>query len=114
MRVQTRSGPVDATLAVYKWSADSYYHLLMLAPAGGSERFAPLTNSVRRLSPAEAKAVRGRRVSVVTVRPDDTVASMAARMAYDDDRVARFATLNGIGTNDRLVPGSRVKLIVFG
>jgi hypothetical protein len=35
-------------------------------------------------------------------------------MAYDDDRVARFTTLNGIGANDRLVPGSRVKLIVFG
>jgi predicted Zn-dependent protease len=114
MRVQTRSGPVDATLAVYRWSADSYYHLLMLAPAGGSERFAALVNSVRRLTPAEAGAIRGRRVSVVTVRPGDTVATLAARMAYDDDRVARFTTLNGIGATDRLVPGSRVKLIVFG
>jgi predicted Zn-dependent protease len=114
MRVQTRSGPVDATLAVYRWSPDSYYHLLMLAPAGGSERFAPLVNSVRRLTPAETRAIRGRRVSVVTVKPGDTVATLAARMAYDDDRVARFTTLNGIGPNDRLVPGSRVKLIVFG
>jgi predicted Zn-dependent protease len=114
MRVQTRSGPVDATLAVYRWGADSYYHLLMLAPAGGAERFAPLVNSVRKLTPAEAGAIKGRRVSVVTVRPGDTVASLAARMAYNDDRVARFATLNGINPSDRLVPGSRVKLIVFG
>jgi predicted Zn-dependent protease len=114
MRFQGRSGALDATLAVYRWAPDSYYHLLMVAPAGGSERFAPLVNSVRRLSPAEAKAIRGRKVSVVTVRPGDTIASLAARMAYDDDRVARFTTLNGIGANDRLVPGSRVKLIVFG
>lgn len=114
VRVQSRSGPVDATLAVYRWSPDSYYHLLMLAPAGGSERFSPLVNSVRRLTPAEARAIKGRRVSVVTVKPGDTVATMAARMAYDDDRVARFTTLNGIAANDRLVPGSRVKLIVYG
>jgi predicted Zn-dependent protease len=112
-RVQTRSGSVDATLAVYRWGPDSYYHLLMLAPAGGGDRFVPLVNSVRRLTRAEASAIRGRKVSVVTVRPGDTVAVMAARMAYDDDRTARFTTLNGIAPGARLVPGSRVKLIVF-
>ena len=112
-RVQTRSGTVDATLAVYRWGPDSYYHLLMIAPAGGGDRFAPLVNSVRRLTRAEASAIRGRKVSGVTVRPGDTVASMAARMAYDDDRTARFTTLNGIAPGARLVPGSRVKLIVF-
>lgn len=113
-RVQTRSGNVDATLAVYRWGPDSYYHLLMIAPTGGSDRFAPMVNSVRRLNKAEAGAIRGRKVAVVTVRPGDTVASLAARMAYGDDRVTRFATLNGIAPDARLAFGSRVKLIVFG
>ena len=68
---------------------------------------------MRRLSPAEAAAIKARRVSIVTVRPGDTVAGLAARMAYDDDRVARFTVLNGIAADTPLVPGSRVKLIVF-
>jgi predicted Zn-dependent protease len=112
-RVNTRSGAVDATLAVYRWAPDSYYHLLMLAPAGGAATFTPLVDSVRRLTPAEAAALRGRRVSVVTVRAGDSIASLSARMAYDDDKVARFMTLNGFSATTRLVQGTRVKLIVF-
>lgn len=114
MRVDTKSGPVDATLAVYRWGPDSYYHLLALEPAGQGGRFDTMIDSVRRLSPAEAAGIKGRRVSVVSVRAGDTVASLAARMAYADDRVARFTTLNGIAADARLVPGSRVKLIVAG
>ncbi|MFZ4688968.1 MAG: M48 family metalloprotease [Polymorphobacter sp.] len=112
-RVNTRSGAVDATLAVYRWSPDSYYHLLMIAPAGQAAAFQPLVASVRRLTPRDVAALRGRRVAVVTVRPGDTVATLSARMAYDDDRTARFTTLNGLAADSRLAPGSRVKLIVF-
>jgi predicted Zn-dependent protease len=112
-RVETRSGSVDATLAVYRWSPDSYYQLLMIAPAGGAASFEPLINSVRRLTPAESAGIRSRRVSVVKVRAGDSIASLAARMAYDDDKVARFTTLNGIAPGTRLVQGARVKLIVF-
>jgi predicted Zn-dependent protease len=51
---------------------------------------------------------------VVRVAPGDTVASLAARMAYNDDKVARFTILNGISAATPLAPGSRVKLIVAG
>jgi predicted Zn-dependent protease len=59
--------------------------------------------------------VRKRVVDVVRVGPKDTVASMAARMAYRDAAVQRFLVLNGMpdGTT-RLAPGSMVKLIVWG
>lgn len=113
-RVSGRNGTVDATLAVYRWSPDTYYYLLMLSPPGGAATFEPLVASVRRLAPAEAAAIRPRRVQVVTVKPGDTTATLAARMAFDDDRLARFLVLNGLSANSRLVPGSRVKLIVFG
>jgi predicted Zn-dependent protease len=113
-RVQRGGNIVDASVVVYQWAPDVFYHIVMLAPAGGLPNFGPLVESVRRLAPGEVAATRGRRVKVVRVAPGDTVQSLAARMAYNDDRVARFAILNGISTTTPLVPGSRVKLIVAG
>ena len=113
-RVNQRGNSVDAAVVAYQWAPGSYYHLVIVAPAGGLETFSPLINSVRRLAPAEATATRGRRIKVVRVAPGETVAGLAGRMAYDNDRLARFTILNGITAETRLTPGSRVKLIVFG
>ena len=114
--VRTRAGnaQVDATLAVYSWANDAWYQMLMIAPAGQDPGFSSLINSVRRLSAQEVAAIKGRRVTVVRVQAGDTVQSLANRMAYDDDRLARFTILNGIEANARLVPGTRVKLITRG
>jgi len=35
-------------------------------------------------------------------------------MAYRDWKVERFLSLNGIAANSRLVPGQKVKLVVYG
>ncbi len=113
-RLESRGGAVDATLAVYRWDNRQFFHVLAVAPAGSGGGFDTLVNSVRRLTPGEATAVRGRRVAVVRVRAGDSVASLAAKMAYADDRVARFTILNGLTADSRLVPGQRVKLIVAG
>jgi predicted Zn-dependent protease len=111
-RVQQAGRSIDAAVVAYQWGPDSFYHLVMLAPANGLPTFKPLIESVRRLSPAESVGSRGRRVKVVRVQAGDTVESLAAQMAYADNRVARFTILNGITPQSRLVPGSRVKLIV--
>ncbi len=111
-RANTKGGAVDATLAVYRWAPDAYYHILAIAPAGRDPGYDQLINSLRRLTPAEVRGIRGRRVQVLTVKRGDTVQSLAERMAYTDDRLARFTILNGIEANTRLVPGSRIKLIV--
>ena len=113
-RVQRDGNTVDASVVVYQWGPNDFYHIVMLAPAGGLPLFAPLIESVRRLAPGDTTATRGRRVKVVRVAPGDTVQSLAARMAYNDDRLARFTILNGFSANTPLVPGSRVKLIVAG
>jgi predicted Zn-dependent protease len=34
-------------------------------------------------------------------------------MAYDDDKMARFLTLNQLGANARLKAGDRVKLVTL-
>jgi predicted Zn-dependent protease len=112
-RGNTQGGQADATLVVYRWSPDAYYHILAIGPVNGTAMFDPLIDSVRRLSTAEAQQVRGRRVQVVRVGAGDSINSLAARMAYEDDRVGRFLTLNHLRPNVPLTPGSRVKLIVW-
>lgn len=114
-RVQTRNGVVDASVVAYQWAPDRVYHFVMLTRGGyGVQPFAPMINSLRRISAAEATAIRPRVIDVVTVRPGDTVQSLASRMAYRDFRVERFLALNGIDGNRPLAPGQRVKLVVYG
>ena len=51
----------------------------------------------------------------MTVGRGDTVATLAARMAFSDSREDRFRVLNGIPANvTTLAPGRKVKLVVWG
>lgn len=114
-RVRSGNGYVDASVVAYQWAPGRVYHFVMLTQGGyGVQPFISMINSLRRITSAEAAAIRPRVVDVVTVRPGDTVQSLGARMAYRDFRVERFMALNGIAGNAQLVPGQKVKLVVFG
>jgi predicted Zn-dependent protease len=114
-RAQTSSGMVDVSVMAYQFDANTAYHFVMLTRGGaGMQPFASMLDSLRRISPAEAAAIRPRVVDVVTVRRGDTIASLASRMAYRDYRVERFVSLNGLSGNAALVPGQKVKLVVYG
>jgi predicted Zn-dependent protease len=114
-RANTRSGMVDVAVVAYQWAPGTIYHFLMINSAGaGFGPFWPMVNSIRRISPAEAAAIRPRVIEVVTVRPGDTAQSLAGRMAYRDFQLDRFAVLNGLAPNAQLAPGQRVKLVVYG
>jgi predicted Zn-dependent protease len=76
--------------------------------------FATMVDSLRRISAAESAAIRPKVIDVVTVARGDTIQSLANRMAYRDFRVDRFLALNGLAANSSLVPGQRVKLVVYG
>jgi predicted Zn-dependent protease len=113
--VQTDSGPVDASVAAYQWDATHVYYFAMLTPGGyGIGPFLPMINSVRRITPEEASAIRPRVIHVETVRPGDTVQSLASRMAYRDFKLERFLSINGLTANSRLTPGQKLKLVVYG
>ena len=87
----------------------------MLTPGGyGVGPFVPMINSLRRITPAQAAAIRPRIIHIETVRPGDTVQSLASRMAYREFRLERFLSLNGLAANSALVPGQKVKLVVYG
>ncbi|MEE8171646.1 MAG: Zn-dependent protease, partial [Alphaproteobacteria bacterium] len=76
-----------------------------------NEVFRRATFSFRRLSEAEAEALKPRRVRVITVRPGDTPESLARRMAFDDFQLERFRVLNGLLPGEPLAPGRRVKIV---
>ncbi|MDQ3246429.1 MAG: M48 family metalloprotease [Pseudomonadota bacterium] len=114
-RAQTNSGVVDVSVVAYQWDRDTVYHFVMLTRGGaGVAPFAQMINSLRRITPAEASAIQPRIVDIVSVSGSDTVQSMASRMAYRDFKLERFLSLNGLAANSRLVPGQKVKLVVYG
>lgn len=114
-RVNTDSGQIDASVAAYQWDAQRVYYFVMLTPGGyGVSPFLPMINSLRRVSPVEAAAIRPRVIHVQTVRPGDTIQSLASRMAYRDFKLERFLSLNGLAANSSLAPGRKVKLVVYG
>jgi predicted Zn-dependent protease len=114
-RARTSSGVVDVSVMAYQWAPGTIYHFVMLTSAGaGMGPFGQMVNSIRKITPAEAAAIRPRVIDVVTVAPGDTVQSLAGRMAYRDFRLERFLVLNGLAPNSRLTPGQKVKLVVYG
>ena len=114
-RFNSQSGPLDVSVVAYQWDAQRVYHFVMLTPGGyGIGPFTPMVNSLRRISAQEAAAIRPRIIHVETVRPGDTVQSLAGRMAYRDFKLERFLSLNGLAANSALTPGQKVKLVVYG
>jgi predicted Zn-dependent protease len=114
-RVNTSSGVLDVSVAAYRWDPQRVYYFVMLTPAGyGISPFIPMLNSLRRITPQEAASIRPRIIHVVTVGPGDTIQSLASQMAYRDYKLDRFLTINGLSPGSRLVPGQKVKLVVYG
>jgi predicted Zn-dependent protease len=114
-RVQSQQGVVDVSVFAYQWDSNTAYHFVMLTPGGsGIGAFSPMVGSLRRLTSAEAAAIRPRVMDVVTVRAGDSVQSLAGRMAYNDLKLERFLVLNSLSANSTLRPGDKVKLVVYG
>lgn len=114
-RANTSSGAVDVGVFAYQWDADTIYHFVTLARGGhGLGPFGSMFDSLRRITPTEAAAIRPRVIDVVTVQRGDTIRSLAGRMAYRNFQMDRFLALNALAPNSRLVPGQKVKLVVYG
>jgi predicted Zn-dependent protease len=76
-----------------------------------AEEFRKATYSFRRLTDQEAATLKPLRIRVVSVGASDTQESLARRMAIQDAALRRFQVMNGLQPNDRLAPGTRVKII---
>ena len=113
-RVNTGQQNVDVTVMAYEFSNSQAYHFAAITPAGRGSTFNAMFNSMRRLSANEAAQVVPRRIDVVTAGRNDTVQSLAGRMAYGNAQVERFRVLNGLAANAEVVPGEKYKIVVRG
>lgn len=116
VRLRTPNGARDVRLVAIEATPSTFARFLFITRPGTTERLAvPLqraTYSFRSLDRTEERAFRPMRIETVTVRRGDTVESLARRMPFDDDPLARFLALNGLDAPVTLAPGSRVKLVV--
>lgn len=90
------------------------YRVTALVPRDRPELYEPMREAAlgfRTVTAEEAAAARPLRLAVVTVRPGDRVADLAARMPVEALPEARFRLLNGLGPEDGLRPGQRVRVI---
>lgn len=91
------------------------YRLVYAARGLGPETeraFRGALESVRQVSPEEARAVRPLRVQVVTAAEGDTAERLAERMALTDAPLDRFLALNGLPRGGALQAGERYKVVV--
>ena len=114
--LDTRSERLLARIAAIRFDLNRIFRFLAVAPGEGVSNlhgaFQSTIASFRKLSEAEAAAVRPWRVRIAQVQPGDTVWSLSQRMPFAKLRVERFQTLNGMDEKDSLRAGSKVKLVV--
>ncbi len=95
-------------------AGDQVYRILTAAPASSTalEPTAQLVgNSFRLLSDAERKSLKPLRVRVVTVRPGQNVASLAAQMNGVGRAQELFRLINALPPGAGVSAGDRVKII---
>ena len=93
---------------------DQVYRLLTAAPAGSTALegvAATVRDSFRTLAPGEREALKPLKVKVVTARPGDTIATLAAQMVGVDRKLDMFRLINAMSAGATVSAGSRVKII---
>ncbi|MCM2477132.1 M48 family metalloprotease [Rhizobium sp. CG5] len=70
-----------------------------------------LRATFRRITPQEAQSLKPLRIRVVTVKPGETIGTLAARMMGTERKLDLFKMINALQTGSTLPPGTRVKLI---
>ena len=70
-----------------------------------------LKSSFRQMTPQETAALKPLRVRVVTVGPNDSLATLAGRMMGTDRKLDLFKLINAMPAGAAITPGQRVKII---
>jgi predicted Zn-dependent protease len=114
-RGRSSSGAVDVRLVAIQFEPTRMFRFQFITPTSQTRRFKEdlerTTYSFRRLTDAEAAALKPYRIRVVGVRQGDTAQSLARRMVMPDHKMLRFRVLNGLAEGENPRPGSRVKIV---
>ncbi|MGH7248961.1 MAG: M48 family metalloprotease, partial [Pseudomonadota bacterium] len=112
----TRKGPMTMRVVAIRLDPTHIYRFRLIAPAARAQALAPAfakaVGTFRRLSAAEATALKPRKINIVSVAKGDTLAKLAARSAFDSHRQEQFRVLNGIAPGVAAIALQQVKLIV--
>jgi predicted Zn-dependent protease len=93
---------------------DRIYRFLTAVPKGSTALEATasqLRNSFRRMASSEIQSLKPLRVRVVTVKPGDTIATLASRMMGTDRKLDLFRLINAMQVTSTVKPGDKVKII---
>jgi predicted Zn-dependent protease len=112
-RASSRSGPVEVVITAYAAGQGRVYHFATIAPVGRTPVFSPMFASFRHVSKIDTVRYSPPQITVVSVRPGETVDSFASRMAGPDG-LDRFLMLNALNPGEPLAPGRRVKIVTGG
>ena len=105
---------LDVTVVVFRF-ASSAFRLDIVTPRGnGMGALRPLVESVEALTAAQAAAMTGKRLRILTVGPGDTIDTFVRQMDFPTFRRERFLTLNGLAEDASLRPGTLVKVVTAG
>ncbi len=106
----------DYRLLAVRYDANSIYRFIFLSAADRTAAlnrpFRETTYSFRKLSDAEAAALKPRRIDIYEVQAGDTPSKIAARMPFGSENLKRFLVLNALSESSSLQPGEKVKIVV--
>ena len=114
--IQSNDGPKDVRLVAIRARDGLIFRFAFLSPPNMtgplSTVFRHTTYSFRRLSAAEAAAIRPIRIKVFADKASDTAQSLSSRQPLEKFRTEWFTLINGLGPNQRLRSGQLVKVIL--
>jgi predicted Zn-dependent protease len=95
-------------------SGDRVYRLLTAAPVASTSLDSvagAVSGSFRSLTAAEKAALKPLRIRIVTVKPGQTVGSLAAQMVGVDRKLDLFRVLNALPLGGGVSAGTKVKIV---
>ena len=90
------------------------YRLLTAAPTGSGKLVSTASSvrsSFKQMSKSEIAALKPLRIKIVTVRPGDTITSLASRMRGTNRRLELFRLLNALPAGASVSVGQEVKIV---
>lgn len=112
----TRRGPITMRVVAIRADPAHIYRFRFIAATARAQAlagaFAKTAASFKLLSAAEAAALKPRKIRVVALTRGDTVATMAARSAFDNYPAQQFRVLNGLAPGLDSIPLRQVKMVL--
>jgi predicted Zn-dependent protease len=103
-------------IVAIEWSQSQVYIFKLIFPSQTSNteitQLKDSAFSLRSLTASETQRYQPKRIKIFTAITGDSVSSRANKMPFDDGlNIERFRVINGLGNQERLIPGMKYKTI---